>query len=388
MGNSIKYTTGTEANSLVKGNFRIGTGDVGKGPSSSTGFYKATAPPEGGYRIYLNNENVSGNIAYHTAANDSELISFTNSIAGQSYTTINQCFSYYTTQNDKFCINAEYAPVITDGLIFFNDYGFIPSYPKNGTSVYDLGPSQNTGTVKNSPTFSTTRGGEFNFGGTGANLGNFTTTKRIDHGTDAGIQSLNNSDFTIDTWVREINTTSVYNLGLIYQCGFDNATTPSSYIVLGRSDANNIIVELSNVETVNGALDITSGVLLNAPLSNSYMRSKGWANLTAVLKKINGYYTPYLYLDGAIVNDTLYYIYNPADTNQYIQFTPPALSGVTSYNFSNNNKNVFVGTFFNAVYNGLSWLGEISSVKVYNRALSEVEIIKNFNSIKSRYGIT
>jgi hypothetical protein len=136
MGNSIKYTTGNTNNSLVKGNFRIGTGDVGKGPSSSTGFYKATAPPEGGYRIYLNNENVSGNIAYHTAANDSELISFTNSIAGQSYTSVTECFDYYIGQSDKVCINNEIASIPTDSLHTHYDFNQVSCRPYNPDITY------------------------------------------------------------------------------------------------------------------------------------------------------------------------------------------------------------------------------------------------------------
>ena len=38
MPNPIKYTTGTETLALKKGNFYIGTGDVGKGPTSTTGY--------------------------------------------------------------------------------------------------------------------------------------------------------------------------------------------------------------------------------------------------------------------------------------------------------------------------------------------------------------
>jgi len=163
MGNSIKYTTGNTNNSLVKGNFRIGVGDVGKGPSSSTGFYKATAPPEGGYRIYLNNENVSGNIAYHTAANDSELISFTNSIAGQSYTSVTECFDYYRTQSDKVCINNEIASIPTDSLHTHYDFNQVVCRPYSGDGVFsnDFAKDGNNDKIElqNGPSFTSTNGG-------------------------------------------------------------------------------------------------------------------------------------------------------------------------------------------------------------------------------------
>ena len=65
---------------LKKGNFWIGTGDVSKGPTSSTGFYNGINPPSGGYTIYLN--KASGGPSIYTATNDAQLISLTNLIAG------------------------------------------------------------------------------------------------------------------------------------------------------------------------------------------------------------------------------------------------------------------------------------------------------------------
>jgi energy-coupling factor transporter ATP-binding protein EcfA2 len=54
MPNAIKYNVSDETLALKKGNFYIGTGDVGKGPTSSTGYYNGITPPSGGYTIYLN----------------------------------------------------------------------------------------------------------------------------------------------------------------------------------------------------------------------------------------------------------------------------------------------------------------------------------------------
>jgi energy-coupling factor transporter ATP-binding protein EcfA2 len=56
MPNGIKYSTDTQSLALKKGNFYIGTGDVGKGPTSTTGYYKGISPPNGGYTIYVNKE--------------------------------------------------------------------------------------------------------------------------------------------------------------------------------------------------------------------------------------------------------------------------------------------------------------------------------------------
>jgi hypothetical protein len=79
MPNSIKYSTSAQTLALKKGNYWIGTGDVGKGPTSVTDYYNGITPPSGGYTIYLN--KASGGPSIYTAANDSQLISLTNTIS-------------------------------------------------------------------------------------------------------------------------------------------------------------------------------------------------------------------------------------------------------------------------------------------------------------------
>ncbi len=104
MPNAIKYNTSAETLALKKGNFWIGTGNVSKGPTSSTGYYNGITPPSGGYTIYLN--KASGGPSIYTVTSDVQLISLTNSIAGTSYTTINQCFNYFDGQTDKMVVQS------------------------------------------------------------------------------------------------------------------------------------------------------------------------------------------------------------------------------------------------------------------------------------------
>ena len=126
MPNAIKYNVSAETLALKKGNFWIGTGDVGKGPTSSTGYYNGITPPSGGYTIYLNKE--SGGPSIYTVNNDTQLISLTNTIAGQTFTSTTQCLVYYAGQTDKVCFNRDYEPIITDGLVLNLDAGFDGSY--------------------------------------------------------------------------------------------------------------------------------------------------------------------------------------------------------------------------------------------------------------------
>jgi hypothetical protein len=79
MPNAIKYNTSAETLALKKGNFWIGTGDVGKGPTNVTGYYNGITPPTGGFTIYLNKE--SGGPSIYTVTTEAELTGLTNTLS-------------------------------------------------------------------------------------------------------------------------------------------------------------------------------------------------------------------------------------------------------------------------------------------------------------------
>jgi hypothetical protein len=163
MPNAIKYNVSAETLALKKGNFYIGTGDVAKGPTSSTGFYNGITPPSGGYTIYLNKANNGPSI--YTVTSDAQLITLTNQIAGTSYTTVSQCLTYYDGQTDKMIFNIDYPSIVTDGLVLIWDASFIPSYPGVGTTIYDISGNGNHGTLYNGVGYSTNSGGVLTFDG-------------------------------------------------------------------------------------------------------------------------------------------------------------------------------------------------------------------------------
>jgi hypothetical protein len=156
MPNAIKYNTSAETLALKKGNFYIGTGDVGKGPTSSTGYYNGITPPSGGYTIYLNKETSGPSI--YTVTTEAQMVSLTNTIGAQSFTTSGQCLNWFATQTDKMIFNRDYEPIVTNGLVLNLDAGFTPSYSRSGTTWYDVSGSNN-GTLTNGPTFNSGDGG-------------------------------------------------------------------------------------------------------------------------------------------------------------------------------------------------------------------------------------
>ena len=152
MPNSIKYSVSAQTLALKKGNYWIGTGDVGKGPTSTTDYYNGITPPAGGYTIYLN--KASGGPSIYTAANDASLISLSNTIAGQTFAPAAAALDWYSSQSDKMVFNLDYPAIVTNGLILNLDAGFTPSYPTTNTTWYDVSPIGTNTAIPNSNTYS------------------------------------------------------------------------------------------------------------------------------------------------------------------------------------------------------------------------------------------
>jgi hypothetical protein len=213
MPNSIKHSTTGDTQSLKKGNFFFGVGDVGKGPSSSSGHYNGVTPMSGGYTIYSYNVNETSKISFHTANSDLELISYTNIISGQGFTTAVQCLNWYATQTNYACVNKNYEGIITDGLVFNVDAGFIPSYPTNGTGWYDISHNGNNATLVNGPAFSSLNGGSIVFDG-------------ADDVVSTNLVQTFTNELTVDTWYRGTKTTRnhLWNFyGSNLNCNFNDS---------------------------------------------------------------------------------------------------------------------------------------------------------------------
>jgi len=163
MPNAIKYNVSAETLSLKKGNFYIGTGDVGKGDTASTGFYNGITPPSGGFTIYLN--KVSGGPSIYTVTTEAQLTGLTSTIAGQTLTTSGACLNWFATQTDKMIFNIDCPTTVTNGLFICLDSGFIPSYQTSGTTWYNLSSGGNNGTLTNGTTYSSVDGGSMVFDG-------------------------------------------------------------------------------------------------------------------------------------------------------------------------------------------------------------------------------
>jgi hypothetical protein len=252
MPNPIKYSTSAQTLALKKGNFWIGTGDVGKGPTSTTDYYNGVSP-SGGYTIYLNKS--SGGPSIYRPANDSQLISLTNTIAGTNYSNSADCLNWFATQTDKMVFNTDYPAIVTNGLILSLDSGFTPSYPTTGTSWYDLSGNGRNGTLYNGVSYQ--NGGFLAFDYSNDFVGNFVDSSL---GTP--------STFTLSAWVRSSDISQPQNIF--------NANPP--FFLRITSSTMRCCVYTGSWIFVNGSITLSSNVWYNLVLTYDQSYVKGYVN--------------------------------------------------------------------------------------------------------------
>ncbi len=188
----IKYNTASESNSLSKGNWWVGTGDKGKGPTSTTGYYNSLEPPAGGYAVYQNQS--SGGPSIGVCENDSDLIETVNKISNNNFTTVAEALTYAASNDNLLVDDGKTFPylVSTENLVFCVDGRFIPSHPRSGNSWYDISPNSNNGSLINSPSHN--QNGYLEFDG----LNDYATFTLAGVNLDSGC--------TIEGWVKRRST--------------------------------------------------------------------------------------------------------------------------------------------------------------------------------------
>jgi len=224
------------------------------------------------------------------------------------------------------------AQIVTSGLVLFLDASNIDSYPGTGTTWKDLSGNNNNGTLTNGPTFSSANGGSIVFDGTNDNvkLGNASTF-------------LPTSAITMNCWAKT-NVTGVYKkLFVTVTAGGGPANTTGIYWSLGSSPYLYYVGVITNNGTV--------GVLSTATISTSLYTNFCFTYDGSTIK---------LYLNASLLGSA-------AHTGTINNSGIGRISG-----YDNNNE---------------SWNGNISTFSIYNRALTATEVLQNYNSTKSRFGL-
>jgi hypothetical protein len=340
MPNAIKYSESPQSLALKKGNFWIGTGDVGKGPTSTTDYWNGITPGASGYTIYLNKASQGPSI--YVVGSDPDLVSLTERIAGQSFANVAAALNWYSSQTDKMVLNMDYPAIVTDGLTANLDATSVISYPNTGTTWYDLSGSSNNGSINiGSPTFTT-------FGGRRtirfSNQDKYVYSPPYDGFVLSGNPGISASgtSFTFEAWFYQLTgggqTVILSNAGGCdgYRWG---PVGGSAYWLLGNS----------------GCSQYAEG-----GVNNSTTMIGRWVQMVGIFDRANtlgGGTKFYHYINSSLEGSVS--TYNPT-----IQTGAP---GITSC----------CGAFD----------GYLSVVRVYNRALSQSEITQNFNAQKSYFGL-
>jgi hypothetical protein len=332
MANSIKYSATSEDNALNVGNFWIGVGDSQKGPSASTGFWHGVEPPAGGYIIYSYAASRDSKISFYSANSDAQLIEFTNGISGQNFTTAIQCLNWFATQTNYACVNVNYPPIITNGLVLNLDAGFTPSYPTNGTTSYDLSYEGNNGTLVNGTPYSSLDGGYFMFDG---------TNDYINVGVGKSCNGFT-GDFAVSVWVNRSPNGITWG-NIIGDYYTNNTANPLEWQIMISNTAQLFVY------------NVTNGYVIN-PI-NSGFNTDSWINV--VLSRIGSTITLY------------------ANSNTITAVT----NGTT---FGSSTGNINIGVDGNNSAEALN--GKIANVLIYkNKGLTSSEVLQNYNAGLSRF---
>jgi hypothetical protein len=277
MPNTIKYSTTGDTQSLKKGNFYFGVGDVGKGPTSGTSYWNGITPPTSGYTIYIN--KASNGPSMYVATGDTQLINFTKGFSGQNFTGATQCLNWYLTQSNYACVNRDYGSIITSGLVMLYDAGFTPSYSTSGVTWYDLSYGGNNGTLTNGPTFNSANGGSIVFDGTDDYVGSSNPIYSTYSGNPRNMEWTIIASFNVSGSTLNQSLASIFQYNGVYISGFNANKTPLMYVdpqfaLYGTTNlvdntVHNLAFTYSGIEVSSTVTTIAGKIYIDGSLNTS-----------------------------------------------------------------------------------------------------------------------
>jgi len=226
------------------------------------------------------------------------------------------------------------APIktISNGLVLHLDAGNNKSYPGSGTSWRDLSGNGNNGTTSGTPTFSSANGGSIAFDGTD------------DYVSCPAFTGLGSSNRTIDVWFQ-IRSLPLSGTKRILSLVTDDTSTDTPALTIGYSTS------LSSLSAGFG------GSPYNGYVSNLNFTLSMWTNLTVTI----------------------------TGNNIVVYKNTISVGSATNSGTVGSNPILHLGRYNNFYSQYADII--ISNAKIYNRALSASEIIQNYDSTRSRFGL-
>jgi len=228
---------------------------------------------------------------------------------------------------------AYYGNIVKDGLVLDLDAAKKDSYPGSGTVWSDISGIGNTGTLTNGPTFNSSNGGSIVFDG----VDDYVTVPKQ-------TAFVNTTTFTLGAWMKR-------------------RTGSSKVICYQGADIDNDV-----------AMELWSDNFVYFEVGNA---SNSYANITNT--STNWQYLIMVF-DGTQTGNSnrLKCYINGSLLGVGYSGTIPSITSTTNSVFSIGNSQGIGGNFSD---------GNISQVKIYNRALTAQEVLQNYNATKGRYGL-
>jgi hypothetical protein len=244
-----------------------------------------------------------------------------------------------------FFYNEQDTTIVTDGLTLHLDAGDTASYPGTGTTWYDLSGNGYNGTLVNGPVHSLEKQGTFKFDGTN------------DHITT----SLTNTSFSSANVTMEI----IFNSDVV-----DNGTFTTLAGMRPANDDKNVI-----------------GLWIEArdAWAGNYNSNYGFIATPFGVAKTE---------PGTVVDNTWYHATVVSTTSEIKIYINGQLfvSSARQANFDVSTVATFgIGSFGNSV-TGLQYPNNLSNqkisiVRLYEKSLSNEEVLQNFHATKDRFGL-
>lgn len=219
-------------------------------------------------------------------------------------------------------------PIVTSGLVLSLDAGNSSSYPGTGTTWTDLSGSVNTGTLFNSPVYSSANGGYLDFDGID------------DYASGANSVSTDlTGDMSCEVWFKL------------------DAVAPDWVRPFGKGDSTN--------RTYGLWYNTTSGGFLY----QRYGSGSSFGAQLATLPTVGQWYQMFGTSTGS--NHVL-----------YLNGVSVATATMAGPWFSSTEGYRVAAATFHTFHNG-----PLSIVRLYNRGLTAAEVSQNFNVNRGRYGL-
>jgi hypothetical protein len=247
--------------------------------------------------------------------------------------------------------------IVSDGLVLSLDAANRNSYPGSGTTWSDLSGNGQNFTLYNSPTFSSSNGGELLFSGSN------------DYARIRGSSSIDllSSNGTVDVWFRTISSTLG---GITYGR------------LISFSDEAGTGSDTTSTQGTNKDYDTYFGLIKNENTEHVRVWYKNNPTLfgPATLVNTNNYFNAVISWSTSGASMTF---------NFYLNGTVTSTSTVTQSGYSADASTITIGqNGAGALTNPLEQTScAFSCFRLYGRTLSALEISQNFNAIRGRYGI-